>query len=75
MQSISLAIYERMLAARTMLENRLDRGDRGQTALEYIGLIILIATVIGILFTSNIVSSAQAAVTNFVTSILGGTPN
>lgn len=78
MQSISLAIYDRIVSAKTTLAdlpNRLERTDRGQTALEYVGLIILIAAIILALFQIGLVGEVEDAVQGFIDDVLGGEPD
>lgn len=74
MQSISLAIYERILWARTMVENRLERTDEGQTAIEYVGLLLLVAGVIAALYQAGIIGWAGESVGSFVTDVIEAGP-
>jgi len=43
--------------------------ERGQTAAEYMGLILLVAAVVGLLLTSNIKGEIKSGITNAIADI------
>lgn len=46
--------------------------EEGQTAAEWLGIIVVVAVIVGVMATSDIGESLRGAVTNMITQILGG---
>lgn len=48
--------------------------ERGQTTIEYLGILALVAAIIGVLFAAGIVGKATTLVTKVVNDIFGSGP-
>ncbi|MCS0634516.1 hypothetical protein NX801_02315 [Streptomyces sp. LP05-1] len=73
MSKITLATAVRVHGwARTALTKIHDRGDRGQTAFEYLGIILVVVAIIGGMVASGIGSAITARITGLVNSITAG---
>lgn len=57
--------------ATAQLATRLRRED-GQTAAEWLGIIVVVAVIVGVLATADIGQSLRTAVTNMITTITSG---
>jgi hypothetical protein len=48
-----------------------ERGDRGQTSFEYLGIAVVIAVIIGVLATSDIGGTIASGISGVITRIIG----
>lgn len=71
MNDVTLKAYATYLAAKTSLRDRMAEED-GQTAAEYLGIVVVIALIIGAIYTSDIDSQIADGLTSLVSNILGG---
>ncbi len=53
------------------LRSRMDNDDRGQTAAEYLGIIVVVAAIIAVLATTDIGTAIKTAITTQITKIAG----
>ncbi|MFF9338555.1 Flp family type IVb pilin [Streptomyces sp. NPDC014773] len=66
-------MYDAMLKALTRTRLHLtSRGDRGQTAVEYLGIIVVVAAIIIAIAGTDIGSSIMDAITQKISEITGG---
>ncbi len=54
------------------LQRRIARDDRGQTAAEYLGIIVVIAVIIGILAKTDIGNKLQQNILSMIDKVMGG---
>jgi Flp pilus assembly pilin Flp len=48
-----------------------ERGDRGQTSFEYLGIAVVIAIIIGVLATTDIGTAVKTGILDKITAIVG----
>ncbi|WP_282696951.1 Flp family type IVb pilin [Streptomyces sp. CC208A] len=66
-------MYDAMLKALTRLRHHAPpRDDRGQTAVEYLGIIVVVAAIIIAIAGTDIGSSIMDAITEKISAITGG---
>lgn len=71
MNDLTLKGYMTYLTAKDALEGRMAQ-DEGQTAAEYLGIVVVIAIIIGAIYNSSIDSSIAEKLNELVDSIFGG---
>ncbi|MFB8040813.1 Flp family type IVb pilin [Streptomyces hydrogenans] len=66
-------MYDALLKALTTIRTHTtSRGDRGQTAVEYLGIIVVVAAIIIAITGTDIGTSILNAITDKITEITGG---
>lgn len=67
-----LVTLEMLLAdGAARLRSRIDNNDRGQTAAEYLGLVVVVAAIIAVLATTDIGNTIKDAITSQIDEISG----
>lgn len=72
MNDFAIKTYVMLALAPAHLRERLDSDERGQTAAEYLGIIAVIAVIVGVLATTDIGEALRTQITNAIRDIGGG---
>uniref|UniRef100_A0AAU3GRI2 Flp family type IVb pilin n=1 Tax=Streptomyces sp. NBC_01401 TaxID=2903854 RepID=A0AAU3GRI2_9ACTN len=58
--------------ANTSVQRMKARADQGQGAVEYLGIIVVVVAIIGVLMTTNFGNAISTAITAQITKVTGG---
>lgn len=68
-------LYLTLTMLPSLMVDRLHREDRGQTAAEYLGIIVVISAIIAVLFASDLGTVLTDNIRNTINNIFSGTSN
>ncbi|WP_200146590.1 MULTISPECIES: Flp family type IVb pilin [Streptomyces] len=66
------ALLKALTRAKVGLTTRLPRGDRGQTAVEYLGIIVVVVAIVVAITGTDIGQSIKDAIAQKITELTGG---